>query len=303
MSRAILIMGPTASGKSALAMALCARIGGEVINADSMQVYRDLHVLTARPSAADEATVRHHLYGRVDAAERFSVGKWELQALAAIQDCWARGKVAIVAGGTGLYFRALTHGLSAIPETPEAISAALRVELDQLGAPALHARLAQVDPVTAARLAPHDGVRIARALGVFAASGHPLSRWQGGACASLHAGAWRGMTLWPDRATLYRRIDARFEAMVKGGALEEARALAARGLDPSLPAMRAHGMPWLAQVVSGTMDLETAISLSAQDTRHYAKRQFTWMRGQMADWPQLPVGEGGAEVEAALALV
>ncbi len=295
--RALLILGPTASGKSALALALAEKLGGEIVNADSMQVYRDLRVLTARPTPEEEARAPHHLYGYVDAAERFSTGRWLADALAAIADIRARGKTPIVVGGTGLYFKALTQGLAPASPADEETRARLMAELKEQGAPALHARLETLDPDAAARIQPADAPRILRALEV-AESGVTLSE--------LHAQTessftdWVGVALTPPREPLYASIEARFEMMLANGALDEARALAARGLDPLLPAMKAHGMPWLAAHFRGEMSLAAAADLGKRDTRRYAKRQFTWIAHQTSDWPRIAETQLEARVSTAL---
>jgi tRNA dimethylallyltransferase len=285
--RALLIMGPTASGKSALALALAERVGGEIVNADSMQVYRDLHVLTARPSAEEEARAPHHLYGHVDAAERYSVGRWQADALAAIAAIRARGNVPIIAGGTGLYFSALTLGLAAMPAPDPELRAALQDKLVALGPQALHADLAGIDPETAARLSPHEGRRLVRALEMALGAGRSISDFQAETVAPLRADEWLGVALTPDRAALHGAINARFEAMLVAGALEEARALAARGLDPELPALKAHGAPALIAHLRGEISLVEAAAIAQRDTRRYAKRQFTWIANQMTDWPRV----------------
>ena len=295
--RALLIMGPTASGKSALALALAARVGGEIVNADSMQVYRDLRVLTARPSVEEERQAPHHLYGHVDASERYSVGKWLKDARGAIGDIRARGKTPIVVGGTGLYFKALTEGLSDVPSFDPYVRAHLAEELKQSGPEALHAKLAARDPEMAVQIYPKDAVRTIRALEV-AEAGMLMSearREKSGAIAD-----WVGVALTPERKALYATIEARFEAMLTAGALEEARALTARGLDPLMPAMKAHGMPWLAAYVRGEMSLEEAAELAKRDTRRYAKRQFTWMAHQTPGW--LRIAEPGWEARSNSAL-
>ncbi len=225
--RALLIMGPTASGKSALALALAERIGGEIVNADSMQVYRDFRILTARPTPKEEARAPHHLYGYADAGELYSTGRWLTDALAAIADIRARGVTPILVGGTGLYFKALTEGLADIPAADPEVRAALRARADAEGAPALHAELAARDPVTAARLEANDAPRILRALEVLETTGESISALQADTKPALSAEEWRGLALTPDRDVLYARIDARFEAMLAAGALEEVRAFAA----------------------------------------------------------------------------
>lgn len=281
MNRVLCIMGPTASGKSALALALADAVDAEIVNADSMQVYRDLRILTARPTPAEERAHPHHLFGVVDAAERYSVGRWVRDAKAAIAAVSARGRTPILVGGTGLYFKALTEGLIAAPPASEMVRARLAAQLAETGAPSLHAALAVRDPAGAARLSPQDAPRILRALSVLEETGRPLASF-----ASAPALAdWRGIALTPERAALYARIDARFAAMIRGGALEEARTLIARDLDASLPAMKAHGLPWLAAHLRGEIDLAETVRRAQQDTRRYAKRQFTWIGNQLrAGW-------------------
>jgi tRNA dimethylallyltransferase len=293
----VLIAGPTASGKSALAMKVAEAVGGVVVNADSMQVYRDLRLITARPSQEEEARVPHRLYGHVDAVETYSVGRWLAEAGAVVADARREGRVAILVGGTGLYFKRATGGLAAIPAIPEGIRSALRARLANEGAPALHAELAQRDPAAAARLHPEDRIRIVRALEVLEATGRPLGEWQRENEAPLiDPTTARKVFLAPERAELRRRIEQRFDAMLAAGALEEVRALAARHLDPNLPVMKAHGVPWLIRHLRGEMTLETAAEESKADTRRYAKRQFTWFRNQLPDWPW-------AKPEAALDLL
>jgi len=281
----VLIAGPTASGKSALAFELAQKTGGIVINADSMQVYRDLRIITARPGVADEARVPHRLYGHVDAAENYSVGRWCQDARAVLEEAKSAGRVPILVGGTGLYFKALTQGLSAVPPTPLDIRAAVRARCDAEGAAALHAELIRRDPTMAARLKPGDGMRIARALEVLEATGRSLADWhRDGLPAILDPEEAVKIFLVVDRAELYRRIDARFDAMLAEGALDEVRALAGRSLDPLLPAMKAHGVPWLRRHLAGEISLEAAAAGGKQDTRRYTKRQATWFRNQMPGW-------------------
>jgi tRNA dimethylallyltransferase len=281
---AILIAGPTASGKSALALALAQEIGGTIVNADSMQVYRDLRVITARPTPAEEAAVPHRLYGYVDAAENYSVGRWLADAGPALAEVRATGRVPILAGGTGLYFKALTRGLSNVPPVPVEIRSVVRARLDAEGPEALHAELSRRDPASAA-LKPGDRTRIARALEVLEATGRPLSQWHDkGLLPLLDASRAVKVFLAPERPELRRRIDARFDAMLNAGALDEVRALAARKLDPMLPAMKAHGVPWLIRHLGGQISREDAAQGAKNDTRRYTKRQFTWVRHQLADW-------------------
>ncbi len=284
-AKAILIAGPTASGKSALALAVAERLGGAVINADSMQVYRDLRIITARPSADDEARAPHLLYGHVDAAENYSVGRWCADARAAIAEVAGRGLVPIVTGGTGLYFKALTQGLSNVPPTPPEIRAAVRARCDAEGAAALHLELARRDPAMAVRLKPGDRMRVARALEVLEATGRSLAEWhRDGMPAMLDPAQALKIFLAPERAELLHRIDARFDVMLVQGALKEVRALGARNLDPLLPAMKAHGVPWLLRHLKGEISLAEAAAGGKADTRRYTKRQLTWFRHQMPGW-------------------
>jgi tRNA dimethylallyltransferase len=295
MARPILIAGPTASGKSALALTLAERLGGMVINADSMQVYRDLRVITARPSAQDEARAPHRLYGHVDAAENYSVGRWCRDVREALAEAKERGLRPILAGGTGLYFKALTQGLSEVPPTPPDIRAAVRARCDAEGAVALYAELARRDPAMAGRLRPGDRMRVARALEVLEATGRSLADWhRDGMPAMLDPDAAVKLFLAVDRAELHRRIDARFDTMLAAGALQEVERLAARGLDPMLPAMKAHGVPWLRRQLLGEIRLAEAAAGAKADTRQYTKRQATWFRHQMPGWRWLAPAEAEA---------
>ena len=283
--RAVLIAGPTASGKSALALDLAAACGGTVINTDSMQVYRDLRVLTARPTPAEEARVPHRLYGHADAAVNYSAGMWVADAAAVLAEARAAGRLPIFVGGTGLYFKALTRGLSAVPPIAAAVRDDVRARLDRDGPEALHRELERRDPVMAERLKPRDRVRIARALEVVEATGRSLADWhRDGLPPLLPPAATVAVFLAPEREVLYARINARFEAMLEQGALAEVAALAARGLDPLLPAMKAHGVPALIRHLRGEISREAAITIGQTDTRHYAKRQFTWFRHQLAEF-------------------
>jgi tRNA dimethylallyltransferase len=295
--RALLIMGPTASGKSALALALAERVGGEIVNADSMQVYRDFRVLTARPTAEEEARVPHHLYGHVDPASLYSTGRWITDALAVVREIAARGKTPIVAGGTGLYFKALTQGLADIPAPDPGLREHLRARVAEEGAAALYAELLRLDPQTAERLEPNDAPRILRALEVLETTGESISSLQASTKPALAADEWVGVKLTPDRARLYASIDARFDAMLSAGALDEVRVFVARNLDPSLPAMKAHGAPALMAHLRSELTLDEAAEIGKRDTRHYAKRQFTWMANQMPDWT--PVAPEALEARVA----
>ena len=285
---AVLIAGPTASGKSAFAIAVARATGGVIVNADSMQVYRDLRVLTARPSPEEEQDAEHRLYGVVDGAENFSVGRYATAASTEIRRCWADGRLPIVTGGTGLYFQALEQGLSQIPALPQDVRDRVRGECDGVATPDLHARLALIDPAGAAALRSSDRLRIMRALEVFEATGRSLASFHGERAPGLLAGQrLLKLFLAPDRAQVHARINARFVSMIEAGALDEARALAARGLDPLLPVMRAHGAPALMAHLRGDMNLNDAIQRGQADTRAYVKRQFTWFRNQMEGWTWL----------------
>jgi tRNA dimethylallyltransferase len=283
--RALLIAGPTASGKSAVALALAQKLGGTIVNADSMQVYRDLRVLTARPSVAEEARAPHELFGFVDGAINFSAGRWLAEAKAVASRIFAQGDLTIFVGGTGLYFRALTLGFSDIPAVPEDVRADVRAKAQLLESAQLHRQLAGADPVTAAGLRPSDRQRILRALEVLVATGQPLAAFQGRRSAPLLArGQWAGVFLAPEREFLNAAIDRRFDAMLKAGALDELASLAARQLDAALPVMRAHGAPHLMAHLRGELSLAEAAERSVLDTRRYAKRQFTWARHQMPEF-------------------
>jgi tRNA dimethylallyltransferase len=300
-SAVILIAGPTASGKSALALALAEQRGGTIINADSMQVYRDLRIITARPTPAEEIRAPHQLYGHVDAAENFSVGRWCREAAAALAAAESEGRAAILVGGTGLYFSALTRGLAAVPPIPASIRAEVRARLARDGAPALHAELSRRDPAAAARLMPADGTRITRALEVVLATGRPLKEWQeDDAPPILDASRAAKVFLMPERETLLRRIDARFDGMIAAGALEEVRALAARDLAPELPAMKAHGVPWLIRHLKGQMTLTAAAEEAKRDTRQYTKRQATWFRNQLPEFAWVAPDQALGAIEAQL---
>ena len=282
---AVLIAGPTASGKSALALELAQKAGGVVINADSMQVYRDLRVITARPTPEEEARVAHRLYGHVDAGVNFSAGAWVADAGRVLAEARAQNRLPIFVGGTGLYFKALTRGLSAVPPIPPEIRDGVRARLERDGVEALHAELSRRDPASAERLKPRDRTRIARALEVVEATGRSLTDWhREGLPPLLPQGQFRALFLEPEREALYAQIDARFDAMLKAGALEEVAKLAARKLDPLLPAMKAHGVPALIRYVEGELTLQQAAAIGRADTRHYAKRQFTWFRHQLPEF-------------------
>ncbi len=289
---AVLIAGPTASGKSAAALALAERIGGTIINADSMQVYAELRVLTARPTPSDEARVPHRLYGHIGARERYSVGRYQAEAAATLAETRAAGRVPIFVGGTGLYFDVLTKGLSPIPPVPAEIREATRRRFEEIGRDAFYAELQARDPQTAARLRISDTQRLARAMDVLQATGRPLSQWQAMDGEPVVAGLKTArFVLAPPRDVLARRIEQRFDAMVAAGALDEAGALT--GLDPSLPAAKALGLPQLQCHLAGETSLENAAAEAKLATRQYVKRQLTWFRNRMKNWTWLEDADVG----------
>jgi tRNA dimethylallyltransferase len=297
MARAVLIAGPTASGKSALALRLAERAGGTIVNADSMQVYRDFRVLTARPTPEEESRAPHLLYGHVDAAEPYSVGRWLADASRVLSEVERAGRLPIFVGGTGLYFKALSRGLSSMPQVFDAVRAKIRGEAEGVATAELHARLAARDPLTAAKLRPSDRQRVIRALEIFEATGRPLVEWQASPGKPLiEPGHAISVFLAVDRAELRTRIDVRFDKMLAGGALEEVRAFAARKLDPALPAMKAHGAPWLMKHLAGEILLVEAVQEAKADTRKYAKRQETWFRHQLPQFKWLAPGEALEEL-------
>lgn len=277
-----LIAGPTASGKSALALEMAERTGAVIVNADSQQLYADLRVLSARPSAEDEARVEHRLYGVADAAEAWSVGRWSRAAMQTLAELDSRP--ALFVGGTGLYFTSLTKGLADIPDVPvearEAAAAALAAE----GEAAFRRRLAGLDAAAEARIEAGDRQRLTRAMAVAEHTGRALSDWMAETRPLLAPGSWTGLVVEPERSALYARCDARVAQMVEMGALEEVRALVARGLDPALPAMKAVGVREFAAQLAGETTLEAAVEATRQATRNYAKRQLTWFRNQTPDW-------------------
>ncbi len=297
-----LIAGPTASGKSALALRLAQEIGAEIVNGDALQLYADLRLLTARPSVEEEAQAPHHLFGTVDAADGWSVGRWQRAATSVLGDIAERGRPAVVVGGTGLYFRALTHGLADVPQTPAEVRRASAADFDALGEAAFRDRLAQVDPAAEARISPADRQRLSRAWEVYAATGTSLSDWQARTDPALEPASWNAVALEPPRQALYDRCDVRLENMIDQGALDEVAALAARELDPALPAMKAVGYRELAAYLRGETSLAEGLDAAQRETRRYAKRQSTWLRGQMADWPRIEAVDHESQWRQFLAL-
>ena len=285
--RTLLIAGPTAAGKTALAIAAAERLDGEIVNADSMQIYDGLHLITARPTAAETARIPHHLFGVADPAERWSVGRWSEAALAACADIRKRGKIPVLVGGTGLYFNALTVGLAPVPEIGDAARERAAALLAEGGLAALADEARRLDPAAAARVASADRQRLQRIVEVGYETGRPLSDFQAGTTPLLPPGSWQGVVIEPDREALYARIEARFDMMMAAGALDEVAAFAARGLDPDLPAMKALGVPPLIAHLRGELSREEAVDTAKRDSRRYAKRQLTWFRNQTASWPRI----------------
>ncbi|MFA9386852.1 MAG: tRNA (adenosine(37)-N6)-dimethylallyltransferase MiaA [Methyloceanibacter sp.] len=297
---AIVISGPTASGKSAVALELAERFGGDVINADSMQVYRELKLLTARPEPADMAGIPHHLYGTVEVAESYSVGHWLADAAAALKAAQETRRLPILVGGTGLYFKALLEGLSPLPDIPPETRELWRERSERLDAEGLFAELKARDPVMAERLMPSDKQRVVRALEVIAATGITLAEWQATpGTPTLQTDDVLKLVVAPERELLYRAIDARFDRMIDEGAIDEVRALVDLRLRPGLPAMRALGVRELAACLAGTATLEEAATKAKTESRRYAKRQMSWTRRFMADWEWF--ADGSSAVEAASA--
>lgn len=280
---AVILAGPTASGKSALALALARRLGGSIINADAMQCYAALRTITARPSPEDESLAPHRLYGVRAAAEPANAAWWREAALAAME----QAELPILCGGTGMYFSALVNGIADIPAPGEAARAAARGLLAEVGPAAVHARL---DPETAAKLKPGDSQRIARAYEVWLATGKGLAWWQAQPVARLTGWNLRMILLDPPREALREAIALRFETMLENGAVAEVEAFLAQGLDPALPLMRAHGVPELAAYLRGTASLTEATARAVLVTHQYTKRQATWFRHQkLVDSPAMQI--------------
>ena len=295
----VLIAGPTASGKSRAALALAGALGGEIVNADAIQVYRDLDILSARPGPADTKAAPHHLYGFLDAAETCSAGRWARLAAAAVSAIHERGRLAIVVGGTGLYFRALTEGLSPMPEVSEAVKARAAARLEALGNEVFRAEVIARDPAME-RLAAGDSQRLLRAWAVFAETGKPLSGFQSAPGKPLVAPPQARIVIEPERSVLYATADARFDAMMAAGGLDEAGRLRARGLSRDLPAMKALGAAELIAHLDGALSLEEANEIAKRNTRRFIKRQLTWFRNQAADWPRAETPEAAASALCAL---
>lgn len=309
--RALLIAGPTASGKSALALrlaeGLASRGGAAIVNADSMQIYRELPILTARPSAAELARAPHHLYGFRAADEPCSAGEWAVLAAACMQEICAQGRLPILVGGTGLYFRALTEGIAPIPEIDPEIRAAARQEMAEIGSQAFHARLAGVDAEMARRLRPSDPQRLLRAWEVLKSTGISLAEWQEKPATPLFSGQMLHLALMPQRQELYTRCDERLEGMLLAGVMREIAAFEeqaqARALDPALPLFRAVGLAPLRALLYGRLGPDEALSQAKTATRQYAKRQLTWIRNQMIAWSRTETKDSERLYEEIFALI
>jgi len=280
MKPVICIAGPTASGKSAWAIDLAKTVDGEIINADSMQVYQEMHIITARPEPKDMAGIPHHLFGHVSAANRYTTGIWLKEATDQILDCLARSKTPILVGGTGLYFKALTQGLAAIPQ-PE--PSAIR-HLGEMSISQLRNEAERLDAKAAARVLGEDRHRLERVVSVALGTAQPLSAWQADTKPEIPSEYWLGAIILPERELLYERINARFDKMMESGGLDEVKRLKEMGLDMSLTAAKAIGVPPFTDFLNGKISYEEALSRAKRDTRRYAKRQFTWYRGQARDW-------------------
>lgn len=297
MVNLIIIGGPTGSGKTALALDLAERIGGAIVNADSMQQYRDLRIITARPTLADHRRARHHLYGHLPAEKPGSVGEWLRRATRVVDEIRSQERVPIVVGGTGLYLKALLKGIAAVPDIPSEIRLATSERFDELGVPGFHQDFAKRDPEHAALLEPGDRQRLIRAAEVLEATGKSLLYWrsQPQKRATLPEPIV-GVALMPPRAALHRRIEQRLQKMIEAGALEELEALRQRDLPHDLPLMKAVAVPELLANLDGKLDLTTAIKRAAAKTRQYAKRQMTWLRHQL---PELePMEQFGDSADA-----
>lgn len=278
----VLVAGPTASGKSGLATTLARSFGGDVINADSMQVYRELRIVTARPSVEEEAMAPHRLYGCMSAAEACSVGDWLAMAAPAIENALVAGRVPVVVGGTGLYLKSLVEGIAEIPTVPDTVRAKVRALYEEIGGAAFRDRLMRHDPSTASRITDADKQRLTRAMEVFEATGRPLGDWlAGGNRPVLDGVRYATIVIEPPRETLYASINRRFETMVDLGAVDEVQGFLKLGLDPALPAMKAVGVRELGGYLAGEIDLANAVAAAQQASRNYAKRQLTWFRNQI----------------------
>ena len=277
------IAGPTASGKSEWAVKIAKQIGGEVINTDSMQVYSDLRIISARPTPEDMAEIPHHLFGHVDGAVRYSVGAWVREAVPVIIDVLARGRIPVLTGGTGLYFQALTAGLAETPDPGEEARAIAEGLLGE-GIDQLRAEAQRLDPVAASRVLGNDPQRLSRIVAVAKGTGKPLSAWQANTRPVIPPGFWVGAILMPERQNLYDKINSRYEDMIQNGGIAEVQKLANRGISDDLPVMKAIGVKPIENYLEGKISLENAMELAKRDTRRFAKRQYTWFKGRSKEW-------------------
>jgi len=281
------IAGPTASGKSAFAVKLAKRLDGEIVNADALQVYAALQVLSARPTEAEMENIPHHLFGHIDPNIRYSTGHWLREVDPLIIDILARGKTPILVGGTGLYFKALTEGLAQIPKLPASAMRRAQAVLDADGIDTLRRLAEKLDPVASDKVLGNDPQRLLRIVSVAKGTDKPLSMWQKETHAVLPNGTWKGMVLLPKRENLYDKINARFADMIKEGGLAEAKRILNLNLVADLPAMKAIGLRELSAHLRGEISLDEAIEQAMRQTRRFAKRQYTWLRGQMPDWQRI----------------
>jgi tRNA dimethylallyltransferase len=300
---AVLIAGPTASGKSELGMIVAERLGGTIINSDSMQVYKGLSVLTARPSAADEARVRHALYGFVEPSQAFSVGDWTKAATQKAMEVSEGGGLPIFLGGTGLYLSVLSDGISPVPEVPEGIRTEVRNMADAKGLEALFQEVLAIDPILAERVGPTDSQRLMRALEVFHATGEPLSEWQKRPKQRPFEGRFARIVLEPDRQWVYDRIESRVDRMMGSGALDEVKALTDLELAPDLPVMKALGVQELVKVHCGEKSMDEAVRDIKTQTRRFAKRQLTWFRNQMIAWNRVSAQQMEKKIDDSFTLI
>lgn len=278
----VIIAGPTACGKTELALQIAEEFDGEIVNADSMQVYKELRILTARPSDVEEARVPHHLFGCLPVSERCSAGMWLKMAQDVLADIHARGKLPIIAGGTGLYIKALTDGLASIPEVPTEVFEGVQSHFDEVGGERFKTELALVDPGASERLPASDRQRLIRAAAVFAATGQTLSDWQRAQTSEPgYAARYGTVVLMPPREEIYDAINARFDQMMEQGAMAEAEAFAKLGIPGDLPSARAVGVAELLRVIRGEMTLEAAVTKAKTSSRNLAKRQITWFKRQI----------------------
>lgn len=277
------IAGPTASGKSDYAVRVAKAVDGEIINADALQVYAELQWLSARPTDADMGGVPHHMFGYVSGGTLYSTGDWLRDVVPIILEVLGRNKTPILTGGTGMYFRAVLEGLADVPAVPRDMAA----EVDRIAIADMRREAEGLDPVATARVLGHDPQRLARIIGVYRATGRTLSDWQASTRPVIPARFTRRLTLMPERATLYDRINKRFDRMIEAGALEEARAVHAHAYPARAPMLKAIGLSHLLSYLDGECDLEIAVETAKRDSRRLAKRQMTWFRNRCGDWTQL----------------